>query len=449
MRATLTPIFVFAASLFVFCVTSLAQQRPSQQPPFGNFERERAELMLDNVASDVKKHYYDQKFHGVDWDARVREAKEKIDKSTSQNAALSHIAGALSALNDSHTFFLPPSRPFVLDYGLEFQMIGDRCLVTRVRPGSDAEAKGIKAGDEVLSVGGFQPTWDNLWTMDYVLHTLRPQLSLGLDLRSPAGATRQVEAMAKFRELKRIKDLTGSSGGSDIWDFYRAGEDARHWQRLRTQEFGDDLMIVKFPIFAFSQSEIEDIMNRAHKHRALIIDLRENGGGSVDTLKYLAENLFQNDAKIADRVSRKDTKPLLEKYHPHNPYGGKLVVLIDSRSASASEIFARAVQLAKRGTVMGDHSSGSVMESIRRSYATGQGVAVFYGASITEADVIMSDGKSLEHVGVVPDETVLPTGTDMANGSDPVLAHAAETVGVKLTPEDAGKLFPYEWPKVE
>jgi len=450
MRATLAPILAFTAALSFFCTMSVAQQQqPSQQPPFGSFERERAELMLDNVASDVKKHYYDPKFHGIDWDARVREAKEKIDKSTSQNAALSHIAGALSALDDSHTFFLPPSRPYVLDYGLEFQMIGDHCFVTRVRPGSDAESKGIKAGDEVLDVGGFQPTRDNLWQMDYVLHTLRPQLSLRLNLKDPAGTTRPVEAMAKFRELRHIKDLTASGGGADIWDIYRAGEEARRLQRARTQEFGDDLMILKFPIFAFNQSEIEDIMNRARKHKALIIDLRENGGGSVETLKYLAENIFEGEVKIADRVSRKDTKPLLEKYHSRNPYGGKLAVLVDSRSASASEIFARAVQLEKRGAIMGDHSSGSVMESIRNSYSTGQGVMVFYGASITEADVIMSDGKSLEHVGVIPDETVLPTASDMASGRDPVLAHAAETMGVKMTPEAAGKLFPYEWPKVE
>ena len=97
--------------------------------------------------------------------------------------------------------------------------------------------------------------------------------------------------------------------------------------------------------------------------------------------------------------------------------------------------------------IMGDHSSGSVMESKRYPYQIGAETIVFYGASITDADILMSDGKSLEHVGVSPDEVVLPSASDLATDRDPVLAHAAQSLGIHLSPEKAGKLFPYEWPK--
>jgi C-terminal processing protease CtpA/Prc len=88
------------------------------------------------------------------------------------------------------------------------------------------------------------------------------------------------------------------------------------------------------------------------------------------------------------------------------------------------------------------------MEAKRYSYKSGTEIVVFYGASITDADVVMNDGKSLEHNGVFPDEIVLPSAEDLASGRDPVLAHAAETAGARISPEAAGKLFPYEWPNL-
>ena len=70
---------------------------------------------------------------------------------------------------------------------------------------------------------------------------------------------------------------------------------------------------------------------------------------------------------------------------------GKSFVLVESRSASASEILARVVQLERRGTVLGDQSAGAVMESIHHNYQIGFDTQVFCGASITEADLIMAD----------------------------------------------------------
>ena len=87
------------------------------------------------------------------------------------------------------------------------------------------------------------------------------------------------------------------------------------------------------------------------------------------------------------------------------------------------------------------------MESRRFSDQVGLDVVVFYGASITVSDLIMSDGKSLEKVGVIPDEVRLPSAEDLASGRDAVMSYAASLFGVKLDPVEAGKLFPIERPQ--
>lgn len=85
------------------------------------------------------------------------------------------------------------------------------------------------------------------------------------------------------------------------------------------------------------------------------------------------------------------------------------------------------------------------MEARQYVDSRGMDVKIFYGYSVTDANLIMSDGKSLEKVGVTPDEHVLPSGPDLAAGRDPVLARAAELAGIKIDPVEAGKMFPFEW----
>jgi carboxyl-terminal processing protease len=416
---------------------------PAQAAQISSLDRERAQQMLKTTVEEVRKHYYDPKFHGVDLNKEYSEAKQRIEKVSTLSMAIANIANLLDALNDSHTFFLPPERPMRFDYGWQYQMVGDRCFVTQVRPKSDAESKGVKPGDQVLAINGIAPTRDLTWKLQYMFGVLRPQASLKLVLQSPDGRQRAVEAAAYIRETKRLTDISDPDG-SDIWNLIHAIEADEHNERTRYAELGEKSIVVKLATFAQSPGEVGELMGKVRKHQAVILDLRGNPGGSVETLEYFAGNLFGKDTKIADLVGRKEHKPMIAKTSTA-AYSGKLIVLTDNRSASAAEILARLIQLQKRGVVLGDRSSGSVMQSRELSEKMGTDVNVFYGISVSDADVIMGDGKSLEHEGVSPDELILPTAADLAAGRDPVMSRAAELAGVSLGPVEAGKLFPYEW----
>ena len=248
--------------------------------------------------------------------------------------------------------------------------------------------------------------------MQYVFTVLRPQAALRLNIKTPTGDERQLDVMAKIRERKTVTDLTA---GSDIWDLVREEEGAENRMKSRAIEIGDDLIILRLLKFDLSEREVDRIIDRARKHKALIVDLRGNPGGSVETLKSLVSGIFEKEVKLCDRVGRKENKPMVAKSR-RNPFTGKLIVLVDSRSASASEVFALVVQLEKRGVVIGDPSSGRVMESMYYPEKMGMDTVIFYGAYITDADLIMADGKSLEHAGVVPDERAVPTAVDLASG---------------------------------
>jgi len=444
MSGKLVPCNVFVKILTLMLAVMLLDALGWSQH-ISRLERERAQVMLDAVSSDVRKQYYDPKLHGLDWDAKVRDAKEQIAQTTSLDVAFTEIAAALEALDDSHTFFIPPRRTVRVDYGWRWQMVGKRCYVTHVRPKSDAEAKGMKPGDQVLTINGFTPTRDDLWKMEYAL-ILSPQRGLQVELLDPSRKLHTLDVQASVRPAKDILDF-GDLLGRDAWGVQLMEEEERRLARVRYKELGPDLMIMKVPEFSQTDLEVEGMLDKARKHKALIIDLRGDPGGSEETLQNWIRGFFANDVKIADRVSRGKTTPVMAKNKRHDVYSGSLSVLVDSSSASAAEAFARVMQIEKRGTVLGDHTSGATMEGTICVHQTGINPTYIFGALVSQAELLMTDGKSIEHVGVTPDETILPSATDLANGLDPVMSRAAELAGVKLDSKSAGELFPSEWPR--
>ncbi|MDT7540685.1 MAG: hypothetical protein QOE33_589 [Acidobacteriota bacterium] len=415
-----------------------------------DLDRERGREILDSLKQDIKKNYYDPAFHGIDLDARFKEASEKVKEAKNVGQIFGIVAQALLDFDDSHLYFVPPSRSATYDYGWRMQMIGDKCFVIAVKPGSDADGKGLKAGDEVVSVNGFEPTRENHWKMLYYFYSLRPQPGMRVVVAKPGGERKQFDVMAKVTQGRRVKDLSGDSATSsfDINEMDREMEDAVRASRERYVEMGEDLMIWKMREFAATDTQIDDMMAKARKHKSLVLDLRGNGGGYETTLLRLIGNCIDHDVKIGDVKRRKETKAVVAKTRgAEHVFAGKLVVLVDSQSGSAAELLARVVQLEKRGEVIGDRSAGAVMRAKFYDHTLGAESVSFYGASVTDADILMADGKSLEHVGVEPDQLMLPTAADLLAGRDPVLAHAASLAGVKLDPEKAGTLFPGEWRK--
>ena len=434
---------ILIAALLAALIVTAIPLGAQDDSKWDSFKIDRSRGILRDAYQAVKNHYYDPKFHGLDPDARYHEYDEKIKTAGSLGHAFGIVAAFLDGLNDSHTFFRAPARPYKLDYGYRMQIFGENCFITRVRPGTDAEGK-IRPGDEIVALNRHDVNRKSLWKLNYFFKSLSPQEASELDFIGLDGKEQKLQISAKIVPLKRVLDVSGGDEGNDIWQLIREDEQQDHMVRQRFFE-KDGVMVWKMPEFFLTDAEVDHLFGTARKNKTLILDLRGNPGGAVVTLSRMVANVIDHDVTIADRVGRKELKPQKAKTRGSNIFNGKIIVLTDSESGSAAELFARVIQLEHRGTVIGDRSAGAVMESQGYSYSQGSDVKFFYSFSVTDADLIMADGKSLEHEGVVPDERVLPTAKDLASGNDPVLARAFAMAGLTVSPEDAGKLFPFEW----
>jgi C-terminal processing protease CtpA/Prc len=409
---------------------------------FGNQDRDRGITMLKIIKEDISKHYYDPTFRGIDLDARFKLAESKIKLAKSNAEVFGVIAQVLLDFNDSHTSFIPPQRQSGIEYGWLLKMFGDNCYITEVKPNSDAEGQGLKPGDEVLSIDGIRPTRSNIWIFYYLYYQLAPRPIVKMIVQSPGEPSRPLEVKTKVQITKRTIDLTDTI---DLNKYLREEEDEEMMNAPRFRTFGADLIIWKMSQFNLAKGEVDEQIDKVKKHQALILDLRGNLGGAEETVLRLIGNLCDHDVTVGEMKRRKESKPLVAKTRGESGFKGKLVVLVDSDSASASEILARVVQLEKRGVVLGDRTSGKVMRSRVYPHEMGVDTVIVYGTSITDADIIMSDGVSLEGAGVTPNLVLLPKAADLRARRDPVLSGAAALLGVKLDAAEAGKLFPFKW----
>jgi C-terminal processing protease CtpA/Prc len=397
----------------------------------------RAREMLDTVKLALQSHYFDPTYGGHDIDALFKDARARLASVGSLDDAYSIIRRTVATLADSHTHFIPPLSPYEYRHGWEMQPAGDACYVSAVHPGSDAEAKSLRPGDRVRLVDGqFEPR-RGLCSLRHAAYVLNPKPWVQVLVERPDGSRRALDLRATPTPREDIVVTPDNAYGLQLL------ERNRRLGASRVRDIGS-IRVWRLSGFEFEAHEMDRAAAQALQGAsAVILDLRGNGGGSVDALVQMTRHFFTREVHLADLKGRRRTRPLVASRR-RNGFGGPLIVLVDGATASAAEIFARVVQLEQRGTVVGDQTAGFVRQSQIRvgSVPIGDGLLA-YGVSVSEADVIMRDGHGLERVGVTPDVARIPAVEDLAHRRDPVLAQAITLLGGSLDPQEAARLFPH------
>jgi C-terminal processing protease CtpA/Prc len=425
-------------SLVVAIVLALVARRPAvAQAPTGE-EIHRSHQMLKLIRDDLKKYYYDSTFGGSDFDRRFRDADAKIGEAATLNDLVSAVAQFVLDFHDSHTVFLPPGRAADVEYGWDWTSVGENCFVDTVVSGSDADFKGLRAGDQVMEIDGIAVNRQSSNFLNYLYNGLSPRAGMHVQLKHPDGTAYEVDVMAKVTPRERVVDY----GEQSTWSFLLTRmEDESHARRHFWREFGDTALVWHFGEFAYDDEGIDQMMERAATHQYLILDLRNNGGGAEEAITRLIGHFIDHPQRIARLPRRNKTDSLVAKPRGKTPYRGKVIVLVNANSASASEVTARFLQLEGVATVVGDRSMGAVMSAQIFAHDVGFQKYITFGLEVTVQDVVMNDGARLENASVTPEWIVLPTGADIAAKRDPQMVKALALAGIQIDPAHAAKIY--------
>lgn len=402
-------------------------------------ERDLGVMMLRRAKGVLTAEYYDPGLKGFPLNERIAEAEARIAKAESNPEIFRIIGQVFMDLNDSHTRFYPPPKTYRVKYGWAATVVGDACYVRWVDPKSDAAKKGLRRGDRIETIEGIPARRATLWKIEYLFNSLDPQSGLRLAITTPTGEAKELELMAQVKQEPKKIDFVGAFASGDINKILRRSEAREKLMESAFAEVGDTF-VWRLPSFSRPPGDLDKGLAKMRRAKAAILDLRGNTGGYQDTLIELVSQVFDREVKIGTVKQNSRTEPLVAKSGLF-AFKGLLIVLVDGSSASASEIFARTVQLEDRGIVIGDRTKGMVQQSRIYQEEVGSNPVVVMWMAVSVGQWVMRDGKPIENVGVAPDLPVRPTGADLATGRDPVLAKALAQTGQKLTPEEAGKLL--------
>lgn len=327
---------------------------------------------------------------------------------------------AYSHVYDPHSNYLSPRNSeeyniaMSLSYegiGASLQLVDDHVTVMNVLPGGPAAAsERLKAGDRITAVGqGVQgPLTDVVgWRLDDVVQLIRGPIDTVVRLQVlPVGATPgaqeslivltrnkvTLEAQAAQKQLRRIErgDREIRIGVIEVPSFY---------QDFQARVAGD-------AAFRSTTRDVRRLIGelRAEAIDALVIDLRNNGGGHLSEATGLV-GLFVEQGPVVQLRETGGRIEVLDDPEPGVAWNGPLVVLVNRASASASEIFAGAIQDYHRGLVVGQqtYGKGSVQNLYPLDrYALGP-KAGFGQLTVTIGKYYRVTGDSTQHRGVEPD----------------------------------------------
>ncbi len=421
--------------ILLFLGTAARILAADSKPAFTEFDLDRSRGMLRLARDETVKYFYDPALVGSEFSARCDAADKALGTARSNGEALVLIAQPFLNIGDSHTRFLPPARKDRVQHHWKFHAVGDAVYVSEVDRHSDAEKKGLRVGDKLLAIDGMAPGRANRHLLQYLLYGLAPRAGMRVIVQAPGQEPRQLDLLGEVRSGTALRDLRNSR---DLYQLVEEDENEDARRKSRLVELPGGILVWKLQLFDLEK--IAKGLGKAASAKTVILDLRGNTGGYVRAAEAVLNGFFADDFEAFTLHERKRSETTRVK---GNGFKGLLLVLVDETSASASEIFARTVQMRQRGILLGDRTAGAL--STAQVYSLSLGTAerfTHFGMSITLARVVMADGSIIEGKGVGPDYLILPTHEQLYQGHDPVLAKALTIAGHKTTPEDAGKIFP-------
>lgn len=318
---------------------------------------------------------------------------------------------AFTSLWDPHTSYFSPrtSENFNINMSLSLEGIGavlqsdnEYTKVVRLVPGGPASKQGqLKPADRIVGVAqGKDGEMKNVvgWRLDEVVDLIRGPRSSVVRLEViPASASD--ETITRTIDITRDKvKLEEQSAKSDMIDLER---DGKHYKVgvIDIPTFYADFQAMQAgdPNYKSTTRDVHKLIDKLKGQgmQGLVIDLRNNGGGALQEANDLVGLFIDEGPTVQIRSADNDVSVLTDD-DPSVAYSGPLVVLVNRMSASASEIFAGAIQDYGRGLIVGSQTFGKGTVQAVRPLNHGQ-------LKITQSKFYRVSGGSTQHKGVIPD----------------------------------------------